>query len=44
MVWLDGAGPPSLVSLVLPLPKNEFVKVIIWQARYLRKNFITLIP
>jgi hypothetical protein len=39
MVWLNGAGPPPLLLLVLPMPENEFVKVIIPM-----KNFITLIP
>ncbi len=27
-VWIDGARPPLLVLLVLPLPENEFGKVI----------------
>ena len=28
-VWMDGARPPPLVLLVLPLTENEFGKVII---------------
>jgi len=30
-VWLDGVRPPPLILLVLPLPENEFGKVIMEQ-------------
>ncbi len=37
MVWIDEARPHPLVLWVLPLPENEFGKVIIWQTQNLQK-------